>query len=528
MNFRGLFEKIESTKISFPIFIGSFFSLVIIRTMIDGFGTTIFDLPNYTGLLLVMPLFYLNVLLAFLIIFSVFVRRPLRKLAPVALYGLLLIFVPPILDLFLPKKPSPPFLLLGTDNFFQKFATFLFDPSALSLTWGSKVQLILFVVFIIVYIAIQTRNFWRTIWGGIVTYVTIFFLAALIPLASILILSLQKGVLSASTIEVLNFVVNSQNSLLVSYEDPVVYSGVFISLVSIPLLAFLLFIFCRLTMPKKLSALYTAIRPTRLFAQFALLGIGCFFALAQSHRLDIFTPQLILSSVVAGLAIFFSWIFSVFLNDIADIDIDRVTNPLRPLPQRIIQPGELKYFAIAAAIVTLLCALALGYKIFFLFSVTLAIGYLYSTPPFRLKKWLFVSNIAMGTTGTILFAAGFLLFNPNNTLVNLPPAITILVFVVMTLLASVKDLKDYAGDLAGGAHTVLTVWGLKKGKLIIALMAFVAIMLFPILLRQADLLWISLAFGTAQIFVILDKRSRELWVFGVMLIYVFLVYLIAF
>ncbi len=526
--FAKIIAKIDSIQLTFPRFLGTIAALVIIRIFLEGFSSPIFDIPNYTALLLVSPLFYLNALLAFFILLFVFTKLPLKNLAPFTLLGFLVIFIPPLIDLFSDKKWFVPALLVDTGNVGQKFFTFLIDSSQLSLTWGARIQLILLIAAMMFFVALKTRKIWKTILAGAIFYVVSFALTAIISLVSMVIISLQKGVWSVTTLEILNWLTNTRDSLLVSYEDPNVYSSIIIALIFIPLLLIQVLIFYRLIAPAKLAALMTSVRPTRLLTQIFLFGAGGFFAFTRLNNAEIFTPQFILSLIAVASAILFSWLFGVFLNDVADARIDSVTNPGRPIPRGIISPAEMVNLSIVAGLITFFSSFVLGYKVFFIFLVILAIGYLYSTPPLRLKKWLFISNLAMGATGALMFVAGYLMFNANNTIINLPPAISLLVFAATTLLASVKDLKDYAGDKVGQAYTVLTVWGLKKGKLIIALMAFAAIMLFPILLRRSDLLWVSLAFGVAEIFIILDKRSRELWVFGMMFIYVFLVYLIAF
>lgn len=521
-------EKIEAIPITFLQFLATVGALIIIRVFMEGFSSPIFDIPNYTSVLLLSPLFYLNSILVFVILLYVFTRLPLKKLAPFSLLGFLVIFVPPLIDLFSDKKWFVPSLLVDTSNLGHKFFTFLIDTSQLSLTWGARIQLIVLIAAVVFFVAVKTKKFWKATLAGAIFYTVVFILTSLSSLAAMVILACQKGAWSVTTLEILDWIINTSDSLLVAYTDPEVYSSILTSLISLPLLLILVFIFYSLVSPAKFKALGTALRPTRWLTQIFLFAAGSFFAFSRLQNADIFTPQFILSLIAAGSAILFSWLFGVFLNDIADADIDRVTNPQRPIPRGIISPAEMTNLAIAAGLITFFSSLVLGYKIFFLFLVILAIGYLYSTPPLRLKKWLFVSNLAMGATGALMFTAGYLLFNANNTLVNLPPALSLLVFATTSLLASVKDLKDYAGDKIGKAYTVLTVWGEKKGKLIIAMMAFAAIMLFPLILRRPDLLWVSLGFGVAEIFIISDRRSRELWVFGTIFLYVFLVYLIAF
>ena len=104
----------------------------------------------------------------------------------------------------------------------------------------------------------------------------------------------------------------------------------------------------------------------------------------------------------------------------------------------------------------------------------------------------------------------------------------VLVFVGLLLLSSLKDLKDYAGDRADNVYTLFTILGMRRGKIVIAIATFVAIMLFPIILRSPDLLFLSAAIGVAEMFLIFDKKIREKWIIGLLFVYVVLVYLIAF
>ena len=53
-------------------------------------------------------------------------------------------------------------------------------------------------------------------------------------------------------------------------------------------------------------------------------------------------------------------------------------------------------------------------------------------------------------------------------------------------------------------------------------------MLFPLILKSSDLLWASFAIAIAEMILILDKEIREKWIFGLVFIYIVLVYLIAF
>ena len=58
---------------------------------------------------------------------------------------------------------------------------------------------------------------------------------------------------------------------------------------------------------------------------------------------------------------------------------------------------------------------------------------------------------------------------------------TLFVLIAFTLGATVKDIKDYEGDKAGGIHTIPVIFGLEKGKKIIGFLIFTVFILCPIL-----------------------------------------------
>jgi 4-hydroxybenzoate polyprenyltransferase len=525
---KKIISKLESLEISFPHFLLTFGALVIIRALLEGFAYESYSLPSYITLFLLSPLFYINVLLSIFLVLTWLTKIKLRESAGIILAGFTLAFVNPIIHLFSSQKFVFSSLVVTSDNILRKFFTFLFDTDKLDLTLAAKIQVALFIIFVTFYVFWKTRNWWKTILAFIITYAIGFFYSTPLFVVSIFSIAIRKGVWDVSLMEILDFFGQPPGFLIIRYPDTGSFSAILGSTILLTLLIIQLLLTYRICSREKFLALGKSVRFTRLLTQFFIFLSGAVFAYTKLDNKNIWSFDFVMMAIMATGAVLSSWLFSVYLNDIADQRIDRISNAERPLPRGIINVNEARNLAIVTALLTLAMALTLGFNLFFLFLVILALGYIYSAPPLRLKKWFLLSNLAMTTSGTILFVIGYLLVNANNAITNLPQNIVILAFCVLFLLSSIKDLKDYQGDPVDKVTTVFTIFGLRRGKLIIAIATFVALMLFPIILKNPDLLLISISFGIAEFFLIFDRKLREKWIVILLFVYVILAYLIAF
>ncbi len=499
-----LVAKLESLRISLPHFLLIFAALIVIRILLEGFGYGSFVFPSYANLLVLSPVAYLDILLSILLVIVCLTKIKAAQMPGILLAGMVLAFVNPILHLFTSQKMISPVLVVTSADLPRKFFTFLIDSSPLDLTIAVKIQTALFIIFVIAYIFIKTKSFWKTILGGIIAYVIGFFYNSPLFIFAIFAISLKKGAWDAGLFEIMDFFNKPPGFLAIRYPDTEVYHIFLSAIIMLCLLIVQALVIYFLLSRRKAKALFKSARPSRLVIQFFIFFSGCVFAYTRLDNKDIWSFDFYAMILMATLAIITSWLFSVFLNDMADRKIDRISNPDRPLPQGIFKLADARNLAIITAVLTLAMALTLGFNLFFLYLVFLALGYLYSAPPLRFKKWPLISNLTLAGSGSVVFAAGYLLFNANNTLTNLPSNIMVLVFVGLLLLSSLKDLKDYAGDRADNVYTLFTILGMRRGKIVIAIATFVAIMFFPIILRSPDLLFLSAAIGVAELFLIFD------------------------
>jgi bacteriochlorophyll c synthase len=164
--------------------------------------------------------------------------------------------------------------------------------------------------------------------------------------------------------------------------------------------------------------------------------------------------------------------FSQSVNDYFDLDLDRVNEPTRPIPSGRLTEKE----GLLNSIVALLLAIVCGFLIFreiggtrgmvILISIlsALVVAYLYSAPPFKLKKNILTSAPAVG------FSYGFVTFISANALFSdiRPEAIWLasLNFFMAVALIILNDFKSAAGDKKGGLKSLTVMIGARNTFLV--------------------------------------------------------------
>jgi len=162
-----------------------------------------------------------------------------------------------------------------------------------------------------------------------------------------------------------------------------------------------------------------------------------------------------------------AWFFAVGINDYYDLEIDRITNPERPLVTEALSGKDVKNFFIISAIASFSLAVVcdvinakIGITI--LISINLLLGVLYSMPPIRIKSKTPFSSIVIGlVTSECILVGGML-----GIVTNLVIAYAIILGFIVTFISAAKDFKDIEGDKAAGIPTIAANYGAEKAGLV--------------------------------------------------------------
>lgn len=159
------------------------------------------------------------------------------------------------------------------------------------------------------------------------------------------------------------------------------------------------------------------------------------------------------------------------INQIYDLDIDRVNKPKRPLPSAELSLREAWAFTLLAfALAWLLAFLAdpLGrHECFWIVVFTSLLCWIYSAPPIWTKRRGIWANFTIAIPrGVLLKVAGW---STVKTIVGVEPWYIGAIFGLFLLGASsTKDFADIEGDKAGGCRTLPIEYGVRAAAWIIA------------------------------------------------------------
>jgi len=204
------------------------------------------------------------------------------------------------------------------------------------------------------------------------------------------------------------------------------------------------------------------------------------------------------------------------INQIYDLDIDRVNKPKRPLPSGRMTMGEAWGFTI----VTFLLAWLLAWladpigrrECFWIVIFTSVLCWVYSAPPLWTKRRGMLANLTIAIPrGVLLKVAGW---STVKTIVGLEPWYIGAIFGSFLLgAASTKDFADIEGDKAGGCQTLPILYGVKRAAWMIAPFFVLPFFLIPIGV------WRGILTGNATLLMILGPA---LILYGIYTVYLLL------
>jgi geranylgeranylglycerol-phosphate geranylgeranyltransferase len=222
-------------------------------------------------------------------------------------------------------------------------------------------------------------------------------------------------------------------------------------------------------------------------------------------------PPFSVSFLCAFVAVFCSLLGVNLLNQITDIEIDRINKPHRPLPSgKISKKAAIIITAILYAIAGVAAAVV-SVPAFALTAVYLIMGLLYSLPPARLKERFILSNISIAICYNFVnFLMGWVVFKPLGAA---PLPLLALLFAYDVIAINAKDYFDVEGDRLHNARTLPVLLGTKKAldvdeiSNLAILSVFIALGFSGVIPIYISVLGILMLIGTGIIFQDVKKNS---------------------
>ena len=221
---------------------------------------------------------------------------------------------------------------------------------------------------------------------------------------------------------------------------------------------------------------FTLVAPALGFVSGALTAIGA--APRDALTFGILIPPLTGSLMAAMLNA-----GNNALNQIYDLEIDRVNKPTRPLPSGRLSIAEVWGFTVVTYMLALILAWLVApggrHECFWLVAIAVVCTYLYSVPPFRTKRLGIWANVTIAIPrGTLLKVAGW---SSAKTIAGVEPWYIGAIFGLFLLGATTtKDFADMEGDRQGGCRTLPIQYGVRRAAWMISPSFVVPFLMIPL------------------------------------------------
>ena len=254
---------------------------------------------------------------------------------------------------------------------------------------------------------------------------------------------------------------------------------------------------------------FTLVAPALGFLSGALTAIGA--APPETWSLGLMVPPILGSVMAATLNA-----GNNALNQIYDLEIDRVNKPKRPLPSGRLNITQAWIFTaityVAALVLAWLVAPGERHECFWLVAIAVVCTFIYSVPPLRTKRLGIWANITIAIPrGTLLKVAGW---SSVKTIFGVEPWYIGAIFGLFLLGATTtKDFADMEGDRRGGCRTLPIQYGVQRAAWMISPSFVVPFTMIPIGS------WIGILTGN---FWLLQVLGVVMTVYGVYVCYLML------
>jgi len=214
----------------------------------------------------------------------------------------------------------------------------------------------------------------------------------------------------------------------------------------------------------ELSRPFTLVAPALGFASGAVTAAG-------AVPRDVFSRDLVLFPVIGLTMAAVLNAASNALNQIYDLEIDRVNKPRRPLPSGRMSIAEAWLFTAGGYAVALLLAWLVApggrRECFWIVVAATLMTFVYSMPPFRTKRLGIWANVTIAIPrGVLLKVAGW---SAVKTVAGIEPWFIGGIFGLFLLGASTtKDFADMEGDARGGCRTLPIIYGVRRAAWMIS------------------------------------------------------------
>lgn len=216
--------------------------------------------------------------------------------------------------------------------------------------------------------------------------------------------------------------------------------------------------------------------------------------------ISITAPNQLLSnlSILGFLSGFLISSYSMVVNDLYDLEVDKINNLDRPIAQGRIKPRIAITFAIILLSLGILSSIAIGLNTFFIASFFAAIAWIYN---YKGKKIMLIGNIMVAVSVAIPYIYGGATVGMIDNLLLWFLALTS--FLAATGREIVKTISDVEGDAVRNVKSIARIYGSKKAAIIGAFFFLGAVTstILPIIINQVGIIFTTLILIPNSLFI---------------------------
>jgi 4-hydroxybenzoate polyprenyltransferase len=196
-------------------------------------------------------------------------------------------------------------------------------------------------------------------------------------------------------------------------------------------------------------------------------------------------------------------------NNVEDVQIDKVSNKNRPLVLGTMDHGLYKQISWIMLVLALATGAMVDIRMGVMVFVFIAAYWLYSMPPWRLKRVPVFSKFLLAFCSLVMVILGYYFV---SSLVLIPAKAAWFILIGIALVLNFIDIKDYKGDLKEGIKTVPVLLGLKRSKRIVGSLTIAAYLGLGLLVGNYWFTFTCLVLGIVQYLLIIRETYKEKWV----------------
>jgi len=232
----------------------------------------------------------------------------------------------------------------------------------------------------------------------------------------------------------------------------------------------------------------------------AALGSVMGFLVSSEWKFE--PKQIVLSALVVGFIAAGGYV----INDVYDVNIDKINKPYRPIPSGEVSIKSARILALIMFILGLFLSLFLGIYDFILALLVTIVLFYYAK---KLKRSGFYGNLLVATaTALSIFYGGLAFFSGNWFERIVIP--TFYSFFLTLAREIVKGIEDYEGDKVNNVRTLATTLGVQKSWKIAKLLLVILILISPLpFFMGFNIIYIILLIGVFLPFTILSVIQKE-------------------